>query len=214
MKLAYEGRKILTGAAVLAVLATILTMLFTLPALKIITGVILFFLLFSAYFFRDPERTFPDDSQLIISPADGKIVRIQKIDDPDVGKSATLVSIFLNVFNVHVNRMPVSGKFEVVNYRKGKFLAAFDHKASDENERTDIVISSNGYRIRLKQIAGLIARRIHCYAEKGAEMDKGARLGFIQFGSRTDLVLPESVTIKVVLDQKVVGNETVIGEFK
>ena len=125
-----------------------------------------------------------------------------------------LVSIFLNIFDVHANRMPIEGTFKNVKYRKGKFLAAFDHKASDENERTEITIISKVGTIKVKQIAGLIARRILCYAKKGESMEMGGRLGFIRFGSRTDLILPKHVNLSVKLGQKVMGNKTIMGTFE
>jgi phosphatidylserine decarboxylase len=110
--------------------------------------------------------------------------------------------------------MPIEGTFENVKYRKGKFLAAFDHKASDENERTEITIISKVGTIKVKQIAGLIARRILCYAKKGESMEMGGRLGFIRFGSRTDLILPKHVNLSVKLGQKVMGNKTIMGTFE
>ena len=172
-----------------------------------------FILLFCLNFFRDPLRIAPENEHLIIAPADGKIVRIETITDHELGESQ-LVSIFLNVFNVHVNRMPIKGIFSGVKYEKGKFLIAFDHKASDENERTEITISSKAGTVKVKQIAGLIARRIICYAKHGETMEMGGRLGFIRFGSRTDLILPNTINLAVELGQKVVGNSTIIGTFQ
>ena len=110
--------------------------------------------------------------------------------------------------------MPIKGTFSDVKYTKGKFLIAFDHKASDENERTEITISSKAGTIKVKQIAGLIARRIICYAKHGERMVMGDRLGFIRFGSRTDLILPNTINLTVELGQKVVGNSTIIGTFQ
>ena len=120
---------------------------------------------------------------------------------------------FLNVFNVHVNRTPLTAEIEDVSYKVGNFKAAFDHKASDENERTNILFSTSKFNYRVLQIAGLIARRIHCYAKVGKEMKKGDRLGFIMFGSRTDIIFPNSVEIKVEVGDKVKGGETVIGKL-
>ena len=165
-------------------------------------------LLFCINFFRDPKRLVPDGTNQIVSPADGKIIRI---DNQDEGFQ--VVSIFLNVFDVHVNRMPITGTFSDVNYTKGKFLMAFDHNACDENERNIITIETTVGPIRLVQIAGLIARRIICYANKGKEMQIGDRLGFMRFGSRIDLILPNKIKLKVKLGQKVMGNTTIIGTF-
>ncbi|MFH1853519.1 MAG: phosphatidylserine decarboxylase family protein [Candidatus Neomarinimicrobiota bacterium] len=210
---AKEGKSILLGIGLVVIAAAIGSIFFQsffwsfllLPAAAA--------LLFSLYFFRDPQRIIPAGGHLVIAPADGKIVRVLTVDDETVGRSATLITIFLSVFNVHVNRMPVSGVFRSVEYRSGKFLAAFDHKASDENERTDIVIDAANRTLRLKQVAGILARRIHCYARPGAAMQPGDRLGFIRFGSRTDLIVPNDCVVKVQVGQKVVGGETIIGEF-
>ena len=141
-------------------------------------------------------------------------LRVEDIDDPNVGESAKIVSIFLNVFNVHANRVPIEGTVESVERKSGKFLAAFDHKASDENEQVITVLVNDSGKYKIKQIAGLIARRILCYAEVGTKMHKGGRLGFIRFGSRTDLIMPPHVAVQVELGQKVIGGETIIGKIK
>jgi len=150
---------------------------------------------------------------LIISPADGKVVKVTDINDPEVGESAKLVSIFLDVFNVHANRVPIDGTVSSVERKSGKFLAAFDHKASDENEQVVTVLDHHSGKYKIKQIAGLIARRILCYAEVGSKMHKGGRLGFIRFGSRTDLIMPNHVAVQVEVGQKVTGGETIIGKI-
>ena len=165
-------------------------------------------LLFCLNFFRDPKRLVPNGINQIVSPADGKIIRIDTQDE-----EFQIVSVFLNVFDVHVNRMPITGTFSDVNYTKGKFLMAFDHNACDENERNIITIETAVGPIRLVQIAGLIARRIICYANKGEEMQIGKRLGFMRFGSRIDLILPNKIKLEVKLGQKVMGNTTIIGTF-
>ena len=168
--------------------------------------------LFCINFFRDPKRIIPMGENLIISPADGKIVKIEEIIDPEIG-DAKLVSIFLNIFNVHVNRVPIDGKVMSSEHRSGKFLAAFDHKASDENEQVVTIISHETGNYKVKQIAGLIARRIICYAKEGLKLHKGGRLGFIRFGSRTDLIMPSNIKLNVKLGEKVKGGETIIGEI-
>ena len=182
----------------------------TLTILYAILGVLF---LFCLNFFRDPKRTIPMDASLIISPADGKVVKVTEIDDPEVGEGAKLVSIFLNVFNVHVNRVPLDGTVTAMDRKTGKFLAAFDHKASDVNEQVVTVLSHASGQFKIKQIAGLIARRILCYAEPGQKMHKGGRLGFIRFGSRTDLIMPSNVNVKVEVGEKVFGGETIIGQL-
>ena len=174
--------------------------------LPVCIGIIL---LFCLNFFRDPERLVPMGINHIVSPADGKIISIRTQDD-----DYQVVSIFLNIFDVHVNRMPITGTIMDIEYNKGKFLMAFEHNACDENERNIITINSLIGTIRLVQIAGLIARRIICYANKGKEMEIGDRLGFMRFGSRIDLILPTKINLEVKLGQKVMGNTTIIGTFE
>lgn len=171
-------------------------------------------LLFCLNFFRDPSRVIPKNKNLIISPADGKIIKIKEFEDPKSGKKLKLISIFLSVFNVHANRMPVDGKFINVKYVKGDFLAAFDHRASDKNERMEISIDTEFGIIVVKQIAGLVARRILCYAKEGKKMLAGDRLGFIRFGSRTDIILPHNINLNIELNQKVYGGETILGTYE
>jgi len=210
MRLAPEGRIIVLPLLILTALSLYGSSTFGMS--MAIPWIFLALLAFCINFFRDPNRTVPEGENNVISPADGKIVKIDTIQDPELGEM-TLVSIFLNVFNVHANRMPFEGSFTDVKYHEGKFLAAFDHKASDENERTEITFSTKFGSMKVKQIAGLIARRILCYAKTGSTMAKGGRLGFIRFGSRTDLILPNHVNLSVNLGEKVVGNRTIIGTF-
>ncbi len=214
MRIAPEGKSILTWAGSLTIISGFLTIFIEADFLLIILAISVFSLCFSLYFFRDPQRTIPAGEGIIVAPADGKVVRIDQIDDPDVGQQATRISIFLSVFNVHVNRMPLPGEFRQVDYRPGKFLAAFNHKASEVNEQTDILIASGNENFRLKQIAGVLARRILCYARIADTMETGGRLGFIRFGSRTDLVLPASAKLQLEVGQKVTGGVTVIGEYQ
>lgn len=165
--------------------------------------------LFIAYFFRDPERLIPADEGAIVSPADGKIVGIAA--EPD---KTTRVSIFLSVFNVHINRAPVSGVVESVFYRPGKFKAAFNATASVENEQNVLVIRSGSDRIRFSQIAGILARRIVCWKKPGDSVAKGERVGLIKFGSRVDIFLPENTALSIRLGDKVQGGTSVIGRIK
>ena len=211
MRLAPEGRIIVLPLFLLTGLILYLTV--SMGKSFTLVGIAFGLLVFCLNFFRDPVRNVPAGKNLILAPADGKIVKLIEVDDPEIGESQ-LVSIFLNVFNVHANRMPIEGTFTDVKYHKGKFLAAFDHKASDENERTEITIISKVGTLKVKQIAGLIARRILCYAKNGESMEMGGRLGFIRFGSRTDLILPKHVNLSVKLGQKVVGNKTIMGTFE
>ncbi len=167
--------------------------------------------LFCLNFFRDPVRSIPSEKSIVVAPADGKVVKIEYINDSDIGESSQLVSIFLNVFNVHVNRVPIDGLVESVERKQGRFLAAFNHIASDENEQVITIINNESGKYKIKQIAGLIARRILCYAKEDMKLNKGDRLGFIRFGSRTDIIMPKKITLKVEVGQKVIGGETIIG---
>jgi phosphatidylserine decarboxylase len=163
---------------------------------------------FVAFFFRDPERAIPDDEKSIVSPADGKIVGISAAAD-----GTTRISIFLSIFDVHVNRAPVAGRIESISYLPGKFKAAFGSSASIENEQNVLVIDSGSYRIKFSQIAGILARRIVCWKKRGDSVSKGERIGLIKFGSRVDTFLPQRVRVAVKLGDKVRGGSSVIGRL-
>lgn len=182
-----------------------------------ILGFFVLFFFFSFWFFRDPDR-WPDleeeNDRAIIAPADGKIIKVDKyLDEEYRMEESQIVSIFMNVFDVHVNRYPVKGKVEYVNYKKGKFMAAWNDKASEYNEQAVVGINANGNRVTVKQIAGLIATRIVCYADVGDEVEQAQKLGLIKFGSRVDIILPDETDIKVKVGDRVKAGETVIGEF-
>ena len=167
--------------------------------------------LFILQFFRDPLRTKPSKKNVILSAADGKVIAIEKMTNPYTNKSSVKVSVFMNVFNVHSNKCPVDGKILEKYYYPGKFLNAALSKASLENERCAITIQTKEKKIiTCVQIAGLIARRILCYKDKGDEVKAGERYGFIKFGSRVDLYLPTNASIKVNLGQNVKNTETII----
>jgi phosphatidylserine decarboxylase len=159
-------------------------------------------------FFRDPDRSIPEGDDLILSPADGKIQDIKTID------GRTVISIFLSVFNVHINRAPVAGIVKRVFYRKGKFLAAFREDASDINERYELEIDNPFGKVVVHQIAGVIARRVVCRAKEGQSLKAGERFGLIRFGSRVDLFLPQNVSIEVSKGKKVKGGRTIMGKWK
>lgn len=162
-------------------------------------------------FFRDPERRPPPGEGLILSPADGKVVGIWAGRQQGPG---TKISIFLSPLDVHVNRAPVEGRVEEVHYEKGRFFAAYKDKASDANERNTVKMADAKGRIfSMVQIAGVLARRIVCYAKKGDFLERGERLGMIMFGSRVDLFLPEDCQIQVRDGQRVIGGETIVGRF-
>ena len=172
-----------------------------------------------AYFFRDPQRVTPDRPGLVISPADGIIQAIQPAVPPaELGlgdKARMRLSIFMNVFNVHVNRSPVAGEVVALDYRPGKFLNAALDKASEENERQSVLIrTADGHEFALVQIAGLIARRIKCDLAKGQKVRAGERFGIIRFGSRVDVYLPDGVQPLVAAGQTAVAGETVIADFR
>ena len=169
-------------------------------------------LLFIVFFFRDPDRTFPNERGIIVSAADGKVVIVKEVEYPEISNDRLIqVSVFLSIFDVHVNRIPVSGKVREVKYIPGKFLVAWKEKASLENEQTLISIDSEGRTIYLKQIAGLVARRISWQLDAGQSVEAGERFGLIRFGSRVDLLLPTDSRIDVKVGDKVKGGETVIG---
>ncbi len=182
------------------------------PVLKYsIIGVLAVLLLFTLYFFRDPGRTIPDGDNLVLSPADGKLVLIKDVAQAEyLDVPAKQVSIFLSPLNVHVNRIPWSGTVGYFRYIKGDFMVAYDHMASEKNERTEIGVERDGQKILFKQIVGSIARRIVCSLKEGDVVRKGERFGMIKFGSRMDIVIPRNATIKVAVGDKMVAGETVI----
>lgn len=212
--MATEGRKILSILLVVTAGLFLIGLFVKIELIPIVAGISSILLLFSLNFFRDPDRKIPEGNNIIISPADGKVTTVTTINDPDVGENSKLVSIFLNVFDVHANRVPISGKVISVNHKDGRFVSAFRHDAADVNEQITTLFDTSLGAVKVKQIAGLIARRILCYAKSGETMNQGDRLGFIMFGSRTDVIFPPSVNVLVKVGQRVVGTETIIGNFK
>jgi len=182
--------------------------------LAIIPGL---FLLFSLYFFRNPERDAEVDLHEVLSPADGVILCIENVEESRyLKKQAVKVSIFLSVFNVHVNRSPIDGVIEYVHYQPGKFLPAFKGHASEINERNYVGIKSSenpNWNVLVVQITGFVARRIVCWVKEGQSLLQGQRFGMIKFGSCTEVYLPAGSEILVVKGQKVRGGETVIGRL-
>ncbi|MCM0084294.1 phosphatidylserine decarboxylase family protein [Geomonas sp. Red32] len=168
--------------------------------------------LFTVFFFRNPERTTPANEQAVIAPADGVVIFLGKAVEPHTKKEMEKVSIFMSVFNVHINRAPIDGKVVDAFYTKGKFYDVRDARATFENEQQGLVIdTANGARMVVVQVAGLIARRIVCYAKVGDLLAKGRRYGLIRFGSRLDVYLPAGTAIKVAMGQKTVAGETILG---
>lgn len=196
------------GAIILALLSDILGL----------AGLVL--TLWCIFFFRDPERFTPQDDSAIISPADGVVTKIEYgVQAPeDLGYSDqkwNKISIFLNVFNVHVNRVPVAGEITKVSYKAGKFLSANDEQASAENERNSVVVkTAKGDEIVFVQVAGLVARRIVSDIKEGQEVKAGDRYGIIRFGSRADLYFPDNIEINSLVGQTMIGGETIIARVK
>jgi len=189
-------------------LLTLLLLLFGLEWLAAVVGLLF---LFVVYFFRDPEREVPGEAKAVVSPADGKVVEITTEEDPFMGKSFTRISIFLNVFNVHVNRVPVGGVIAETRYNPGKFMNAFNDKASLDNEQNILLLRDGESEVLVKQIAGLIARRIVCWVKPGDRVEKGQRFGLIRFGSRVDVFLPPESTLKIALGDKLKGGSSIMG---
>jgi len=182
---------------------------------EIVGFILLALTLFVSFFFRDPKRSVPEGESVVVSPADGKVVEIKYIYEPDyLQQSVFQISIFLSICNVHVNRAPVGGTIETVKYNPGKFHIAAVAKASLENEQTAMVIADGNRKILVKQIAGIIARRIVCYAKPGDVIQKGERYGMIRFGSRVDIFLPKDSEIKVNLGDRVKGARDIIALLK
>jgi phosphatidylserine decarboxylase len=169
---------------------------------------------FVIQFFRDPPRAVPTQPNAVLSPADGRIVKVEKVRDPMTERDTLLISVFMNVFNVHSNRAPVDGTVELIQYSAGKFVNADLDKASSENERNAMVMRlADGERIAVVQVAGLIARRILCYAKVGQRLARGERYGFIRFGSRVDVYLPLTARPKVAVGDVVHATTTVLAEL-
>ena len=209
--IAPEGKIILIPASVLLLVLGFLSFKAGNIWFKTVYVLDFIFVIFSLYFFRDPERDMPTDESLFVSPADGKVVQIIDVNDPEVGQ-AKQISIFLSVFNVHKQVVPMAGKILHSKYNKGKFLAAWDHKASMDNEQTEVLIETEtGLKYKVKQIAGLIARRILCYMDEGHSYKRGDRLGFIRFGSRVDIIVPYNFKINVKVGDIVENCKTVLG---
>jgi len=166
---------------------------------------------FMAFFFRDPRRTTPSDRAIVVAPADGRVTRV-RIAGRD-GEGESLVSIFLSPLDVHVNRAPIAGTIEKIDYKSGKFLMATNERARDENKQNTLTIAGEGITVKCSQIAGILARRIVCWKREGDRVECGERFGMIKFGSRTDVILPGTVEIVVKEGMHVRGGVTIIGKI-
>ena len=204
--IAHEGYPFIIFSLVVTVFVAFLGLCWLIISFVFIT-------FFIVWFFRNPERSFQDEEKVLISPADGKIIKIENVEvNGTISGRFKKISIFMNVFNVHVNRAPYSGKIEAINYHEGKFFSANLDKASQDNERNEIMIrTEDGRRVWMVQIAGLIARRIVCWVNVGDTIKKGERCGLIRFGSRVDVYLPEDSIISVQLKEKVKAGHTSLG---
>ena len=167
---------------------------------------------FMAYFFRDPKRVPPEDPNVVVAPADGRVTRVKSFGS-DNGEPSTLVSIFLSPFDVHINRSPIAGNVLDITYSPGKFLMATNEKASQVNEQNALVIEGEKVTVICKQIAGILARRVVCWTRKGDNLALGQRFGMIKFSSRTDLILPANVDVTISEGSRVTGGVTVIGRI-
>ncbi|HEX6964862.1 MAG TPA: phosphatidylserine decarboxylase family protein [Gemmatimonadaceae bacterium] len=214
MRFAREGLIFILIAALLALGAIAVAAGRGAWGLWVLAIVLVVAALWVGYFFRDPERTGDRGERLVVSPADGRVVMITEVDEPAfVHGRALRVSIFMNIFNVHVNRYPVDGVVEYVHYNPGKFMNAAKDKASLENEQMSVGIQSGDNRILVRQIAGLIARRIVNYAHVGDQCAQGARMGIIRFGSRVDVFMPVTARVCVAIGDRPLAGTTVLAEL-
>lgn len=214
MNFAREGLLFIAIAAVVAASAFGFAISRRSWGLWLAAFVLLLLALWVAYFFRDPERVGDRGASLMVSPADGKLIMITDVDEPSfVQGRAIRLSIFMNVFNVHVNRYPVDGVVKYIHYNKGKFFNASAEKSSLENEQMSVGIETGGHRVLVRQIAGLIARRIVTYSKLGETVRQGDRMGIIRFGSRVDVFLPPGSTVRTKLGDVTTAGVTILAEL-
>ncbi len=206
--IAYEGYHIIFSLTI----ATLTLAMLGYTFLAILTMHVFFF---AMHFFKDPHRIVPTEENIAVSPADGKIIRIQEREDPIDGQTKTCVSIFMNVFSVHVNRTPVEGTIKKIKYIPGLFLNADLDKASTDNERCAYQMEDKANNVwTFVQVSGLVARRIVCRVEEGTELKRGQRFGLIRFGSRVDVFLPANYTPSVFIGEKVHAGESILAKLQ
>jgi phosphatidylserine decarboxylase len=216
----FTARTLLAGKWPILIFAALTVGVMYLPCgtwLRVVlAGISAVLLVFTISFFRDPARKGPADLKAIVSPADGTIVEIRTVHEPYfLNGEATMVAIFLSVFDVHVQRAPIDGEIKFVKYHKGKFLDARDMNASLENENRVIgLVGADGFRVTVRQIAGMIARRIVGWADPGTKLARGERLGMIRFGSRVELFLPPGVSVTAQVGDYAKGGETILARRK
>jgi phosphatidylserine decarboxylase len=212
---AKEGYSNIIGATIIAVILCIIASVFHHPWRFVLYGAAVLLEAAILFFFRDPDRELPADDNLIIAPADGKIVSITIVDEPIYLKGkATQISIFLSLFDVHVNRLPATGLLEYLKYNEGRYLMAWKQQASSMNERADFgALHPSGVKIFFRQITGFLARRIVYHIEEGERLKAGERFGMMKFGSRMDILVPADVQIDVKPGTRTVGGETVLAHI-
>lgn len=214
MSFAKEGYLFITIAVVIAAAAYAGAIARRSFGLWLAAFVLTLLALWVAYFFRDPERTGERGERVVVSPADGKVIMITEVDEPAFFQSRALrISVFMNVFDVHVNRYPVNGTVTYVHYNEGKFINAARDKASLENEQMSVGIETGRYKVMMRQIAGLIARRIVTYSRPGDAAVQGERMGIIRFGSRVDVFVPIGSTARVKVGDRASAGVTVLAEL-
>lgn len=216
MKFAKDGYDVIAWAIGISIVLIAIGVWFGSWAQWVFFALAAFSTAFTLYFFRDPDRVTPNDPNLIISPADGKVILIQRVFEPQyLNEEVTQVSIFLSPMNVHVNRIPVSGVVEFKKYVPGQYLVAWHEKASDLNERSEFgVRHASGKKMFFKQITGYIARRITFHLNEGDAVVAGDRFGMMKFGSRMDLLFPDSFTLDVKVGDVTVAGETILGRVE
>lgn len=216
MKIHKEGYRIIAVTAVIcAALAVLSFLLFPPLAGWIVAGVAVLLFLFTLRFFRVPARVYPQDDRAVYAPADGTIVIVEETEVKEyLGERRIQVSVFMSIWNVHINWFPVGGTVAYYKYHPGKYLVAWHPKSSELNERTTVVVDTGREKILFRQIAGAVARRIVSYAKEGKAVDQNTQCGFIKFGSRVDIFLPLDAEILVSTGQKVTGTQTVLARLK
>jgi len=214
MRISPYGTGSVTTTAIVCSLFVIAGFFLPQPGGGAVSAAALLFLLFTLFFYRDPTREVPAEAGAVIAPADGKIVLKQSVDHPVTGADSTLVSIFMSPFNVHVNRIPISGRVVDLNYVPGKYLMAFDHRSMTDNERMEITLETAAGKVWFCQVSGFVARRIVCDLKPGQQVTRGNLFGMIKLGSRVDIVLPPSVQVSASVGMKTIGGITILGSTR